>query len=77
MELREDQIERYSRQIILPQLGGEGQEKLLNASILVIGAGGLGSPSYTSRNAPAIFPRLSAAIKSCESTTMPREVLKK
>ncbi|HDZ49645.1 MAG TPA: adenylyltransferase, partial [Candidatus Aerophobetes bacterium] len=44
MELREDQIERYSRQIILPQLGGEGQEKLLNASILIIGAGGLGSP---------------------------------
>lgn len=44
MELREDQIERYSRQIILPELGGEGQEKLLNASILIIGAGGLGSP---------------------------------
>lgn len=44
MELREDQIERYSRQIILPHVGGEGQEKLLNARVLIIGAGGLGSP---------------------------------
>lgn len=44
MTLRDDQIERYSRQIILPNFGGKGQEKLLNAKILVIGAGGLGSP---------------------------------
>lgn len=42
--LREDQIERYSRQIILPDVGGKGQEKLLNAKILIVGAGGLGSP---------------------------------
>jgi len=45
MKLREDQIERYSRQIILPSVGGKGQEKLLNAKVLIIGAGGLGSPS--------------------------------
>lgn len=44
MKLREDQIERYSRQIILPDVGGKGQEKLLNAEVLIIGAGGLGSP---------------------------------
>lgn len=42
--LRDDQIERYSRQIILPNVGGKGQEKLLAAKALVIGAGGLGSP---------------------------------
>lgn len=45
MNLTNDQIERYSRQIILPKLGGRGQEKLLNARVLVIGAGGLGSPA--------------------------------
>src|SRR3989338_3275376 len=44
MSLRDDQIERYSRQIILPNVGGKGQEKILNAKVLVIGAGGLGSP---------------------------------
>ncbi len=43
--LREDQIERYSRQVILPNVGGKGQEKLLSAKVLVIGAGGLGSPA--------------------------------
>lgn len=43
--LRDDQIERYSRQILLPNIGGKGQEKLLKASVLVIGAGGLGSPA--------------------------------
>ena len=45
MKLRDDQIERYSRQILLPDVGGKGQEKLLNAKVLIIGAGGLGSPA--------------------------------
>jgi len=45
MKLRDDQIERYSRQILLPNVGGKGQEKLLNAKVLIIGAGGLGSPA--------------------------------
>jgi adenylyltransferase/sulfurtransferase len=44
MSLRDDQIERYSRQIILPDVGGKGQERLLEAKVLIIGAGGLGSP---------------------------------
>ncbi len=39
-----DQIERYSRHIILSEVGGEGQAKLSRAKVLVIGAGGLGSP---------------------------------
>jgi len=43
--MREDQIERYSRNIILKEIGGKGQEKLLNSKVLVIGAGGLGSPA--------------------------------
>ena len=45
MSLRDDQIERYSRQILLPDVGGKGQEKILSAKVLVIGAGGLGSPA--------------------------------
>ena len=41
----EEQIRRYSRQIILPQVGGKGQRKLLESRVLLIGAGGLGSPA--------------------------------
>ncbi len=41
----EEQIKRYARHIILPEVGGKGQEKLLNSRVLVIGAGGLGSPA--------------------------------
>ncbi|MCB1447227.1 MAG: molybdopterin-synthase adenylyltransferase MoeB [Rhizobiaceae bacterium] len=38
------EIERYGRHILLPEIGGAGQQKLKNAAVLVIGAGGLGSP---------------------------------
>jgi sulfur-carrier protein adenylyltransferase/sulfurtransferase len=40
----EDQVQRYARHIILPEIGGAGQRKLLDAKVLCIGAGGLGSP---------------------------------
>src|SRR5947207_11393356 len=44
MELNEEQFQRYARHLILDEVGEEGQEKLLAARILVVGAGGLGSP---------------------------------
>ena len=43
--MNDQQLLRYSRQIMLPQVDIEGQERLLNAHILIIGAGGLGSPA--------------------------------
>ncbi len=45
MRLTPDQIERYSRQIMIPDVGGAGQIRLREASVLVVGAGGLGSPA--------------------------------
>ncbi|NIO76581.1 MAG: molybdopterin-synthase adenylyltransferase MoeB [Armatimonadetes bacterium] len=45
MEFTEEQIERYSRHIILPEVGGKGQRRLLDAKVLIVGAGGLGSPT--------------------------------
>ena len=44
MTMNEQQIERYSRHIILSNVGVEGQEKILEGKVLIIGAGGLGSP---------------------------------
>ena len=44
MKFTKKQIERYSRQIILKKIGIVGQKKLLKSSVLIIGAGGLGSP---------------------------------
>ena len=44
MELTEEQFHRYARNMILDEIGEEGQEKLLDARVLVVGAGGLGAP---------------------------------
>ncbi len=44
MKFTKKQIDRYSRQIILKKIGVAGQKKLLKASVLIVGAGGLGSP---------------------------------
>lgn len=43
--LTEAQLQRYSRQIVLPQVSRTGQERLLRSSALIVGAGGLGSPA--------------------------------
>ncbi len=45
MQLNEQQIQRYSRHILLPEVGGKGQAQLLSSSVLLVGAGGLGSPA--------------------------------
>ncbi|HZC38163.1 MAG TPA: HesA/MoeB/ThiF family protein [Sphingomicrobium sp.] len=52
MTLRDEELERYARHIVLPQVGGVGQRKLKAASIAVIGAGGIGS---------AVIPALAGA----------------
>jgi adenylyltransferase/sulfurtransferase len=44
MSLTDDELERYARHIVLRQVGGPGQAKLKSARVLVVGAGGLGSP---------------------------------
>lgn len=45
MAFSNEQLERYSRHIILKEIGVKGQKKLLNAKVLIIGAGGLGAPA--------------------------------
>src|SRR3989339_723408 len=45
MNFTEEQIERYSRHIILSEIGGKGQEKIMWGKVLIIGVGGLGAPA--------------------------------
>ena len=45
IDFTEEQLERYSRHILLDDVGVDGQEKLLQAKVLIVGAGGLGSPA--------------------------------
>jgi adenylyltransferase/sulfurtransferase len=51
-DLTDDELDRYARHIVLPQVGGVGQRKLKAASIAIVGAGGIGS---------AVIPALAAA----------------
>ena len=44
MTFSDEQLERYARHIILKEVGGDGQRKLREATVAVIGAGGIGSP---------------------------------
>src|SRR4030066_2268631 len=44
MEFTEEQLKRYSRHIILPEVGGKGQKKISDARVFLVGAGGLGCP---------------------------------
>lgn len=45
MTLSDGQLDRYARHIVLKEIGGEGQRKLLQAQVAIIGAGGIGSPA--------------------------------
>ena len=45
MAFTNEQLERYSRHIILKEIGPKGQKKLMKAKVLIIGAGGLGAPA--------------------------------
>jgi adenylyltransferase/sulfurtransferase len=43
--LRDEQLDRYARHIVLKEIGGEGQRRLLEATVAIVGAGGIGSPA--------------------------------
>jgi adenylyltransferase/sulfurtransferase len=45
MEFTDEQVTRYSRHILLPEVGGKGQKKIAKSRVLIVGAGGLGSPA--------------------------------
>ena len=44
MNTNDEQVERYARHILLPEIGGAGQKRIHQAKVLIVGAGGLGAP---------------------------------
>ena len=56
MTLTDSQLDRYARHIVLREIGGEGQRKLLAAKVAIIGAGGIGSPAIQYLTAAGIGP---------------------
>lgn len=74
-EFTDDQVHRYARHIILDEVGGEGQRRLLDAKVLVVGAGGLGSPVALYLAAAGVGTIGLADFDAVDVTNLQRQIL--
>jgi len=73
--LTPEQRERYSRHLLIPEVGSEGQQKLLDAKVLLIGAGGLGSPAALYRAAAGVGTLGIVADDEVDLSNLQRQVI--
>ena len=75
MTFSDAQVERYSRHIILSDVGGDGQQKLLSSRVLIIGAGGLGSPIALYLAAAGVGHIVIADFDQVELSNLQRQII--
>ncbi|WP_040791726.1 adenylyltransferase/sulfurtransferase MoeZ [Nocardia paucivorans] len=74
-ELTRDEVARYSRHLIIPDVGMDGQKRLKNAKVLVIGAGGLGSPALLYLAAAGVGTLGIVEFDEVDSSNLQRQVI--
>ncbi|MCU7881527.1 MAG: molybdopterin-synthase adenylyltransferase MoeB [Candidatus Thiodiazotropha sp. (ex Lucinoma aequizonata)] len=73
--MNDDQLLRYNRQIMLPSIGIEGQQKLLDARVLIIGLGGLGSPAAMYLAAAGVGTLVLVDFDQVDLTNLQRQIV--
>ena len=75
MSFTDEEIERYARHLVLREVGGPGQQKLKSASVLIVGAGGLGSPLSLYLAAAGVGTIILADPDEVERSNLQRQVI--
>ncbi|SFV59930.1 Sulfur carrier protein adenylyltransferase ThiF [hydrothermal vent metagenome] len=73
--MNDEQLERYSKQIMLPQVDIKGQEKLLNSTVLIVGLGGLGSPTALYLASAGVGKLILADFDTVDLSNLQRQII--